>query len=372
MPGLMTLLLVAVAAGAALLGGVSNELYYNPKFEVPKEMWAVQTVAPGELEVRRVPVPVPQKGEILIKVHYTTVNPSDMYNALGTAGYRAADIKYPYGIGYEGSGEVVASGGGVPSYILAKLGTAVAAVSVNFSGQFWAEYAISAPSGILPLPSNVDYKEGAATFINPLTALSMLEIAKEGHHKALVHTAANSALGLQLIRAAPVYDVDVVCVVRGEKNVKILKEHNVPADLIVRTDVESFKTDLSKAVQKYDATLAFDAIAGDVSSDIYEVMPDESVVLIYGNLSGQGVPEELRSKKNDPKKPSYFFLVGPWLEEGGIMRQLKVFYRLFTMLPKELATKIDRVLGLKDDNLVDVLKSDYQTGGKMVIKTIMD
>ena len=38
----------------------------------------------------------------------------------------------------------------------------------------------------------------------------------------MVHTAANSALGLMLLRAAESHDLTVVCVVRGEKNQNIL------------------------------------------------------------------------------------------------------------------------------------------------------
>ena len=50
------------------------------------------------------------------------------------------------------------------------------------------------------------------------------QVAKESGHKSIVHTAANSALGLMLLRASETYNLTVVCVVRGEKNEKMLVE----------------------------------------------------------------------------------------------------------------------------------------------------
>lgn len=370
---LLALLTVLGAAGLAILG---NEMYYNPDAgKVPTEMWALQSSEAGKISLDRVPVPKPGKGEILVKVHYSPVNPSDIYNAMGTSDYAPSRGQFPHLNGLEGSGVVVASGGGPLGYIYSKLQLRVAAVSNNLNGQFWSEYAVTTPAYALPLPGEVDLKQGASTFVNPLTVLGMLEIANEGGHKGLLHTAASSSLGLQLLRAAPRYGTTILCVVRGEKNVKALKEVGHPDDLIIRSDVDTFEDDLKKAIAKYEVTLAFDAIGGSFSRKIYDLMPSKSIVYQYGKLSGEKLDAEfIESKKNDKDKPFSFWLVGPWIMEGGGFRMAKIAFNLYRMLPNELATTFDRELKMSDENIIDILYkyAEHQKGGKMVINTIMD
>jgi len=51
-------------------------------------------------------VPAPGQDEVLIKVEFSPINPSDLYSIQGT--YRPT----PHVLGIEGSGTVVRSGGG--------------------------------------------------------------------------------------------------------------------------------------------------------------------------------------------------------------------------------------------------------------------
>ena len=56
------------------------------------------------------PIPKPQKGQVLIKVIAAPINPSDieLYN-----GNYSHQKKFPTAMGFEGSGIVVESGGGL-------------------------------------------------------------------------------------------------------------------------------------------------------------------------------------------------------------------------------------------------------------------
>jgi NADPH:quinone reductase-like Zn-dependent oxidoreductase len=42
-----------------------------------KMMRALFRVAPGKMELREVPRPVPKSGQVLVKVAYSPINPSD-------------------------------------------------------------------------------------------------------------------------------------------------------------------------------------------------------------------------------------------------------------------------------------------------------
>lgn len=62
------------------------------------------------------------------------------------------------------------------------------------------------------------------SFVNPLTALAMLEKTKSGSHKAIIHTAAASSLGRMLNRLFNDAEIPIINVVRREEQVELLKK----------------------------------------------------------------------------------------------------------------------------------------------------
>lgn len=87
--------------------------------EIPKEMMTMVVTSPGNgttvrdvtVEIKTVPVPVPKRGEVLVKVAAAPINPSD-YGSW----YLSSAKAYPMNMGNEGCGIVVASGGGLSTY----------------------------------------------------------------------------------------------------------------------------------------------------------------------------------------------------------------------------------------------------------------
>ena len=64
----------------------------------------------------------------------------------------------------------------------------------------YAQYRCLKAADCLVLPAGTTPAEGASCFVNPLTALGMVETMRREGHKALVHTAAASNLGQMLNR----------------------------------------------------------------------------------------------------------------------------------------------------------------------------
>ena len=67
----------------------------------------------------------------------------------------------------------------------------------------------------LVLPAGTTAAEGASCFVNPLTALGMVETMRREGHKALVHTAAASNLGQMLNRICLKDGIGLVNIVRS-------------------------------------------------------------------------------------------------------------------------------------------------------------
>lgn len=128
----------------------------------------------------------------------------------------------------------------------------------------------------LPLEEGTSAAEGASCFVNPMTALGMVETMRMEDHKALVHTAAASNLGQMLNRVCIADGIDLVNIVRKPQQADILRD--LGAQHIVNSSSDSFLDDLTEALAKTGATLAFDATGGGkLASQILSCMEAAAV-----------------------------------------------------------------------------------------------
>jgi NADPH2:quinone reductase len=110
------------------------------------------------------------------------------------------------------------------------------------------------------LPPGITPAEGADCFVNPLTALGMVETMRREGHKALVHTAAASNLGQMLNKICIKDQVALVNIVRRPEHVDLLKR--IGATSVCDSASPRFMDDLVGALAASGATVAFDAIGG--------------------------------------------------------------------------------------------------------------
>jgi len=121
------------------------------------------------------------------------------------------------------------------------------------------------------LPDGATATEGAASFVNPFTALGMVETMRREGHTALVHTAAASNLGQMLNRVCLADGIELVNIVRRPEQADLLRD--LGARHVVDSSAESFMADLVEAIRAIGATLAFDAVGGGrLASDILNAM----------------------------------------------------------------------------------------------------
>ena len=231
------------------------------------------------VSIVREPVPTPGADEVVVRVEAAPINPSDLgllFGAAdlktimtsGTADLPAITARIPperrrsmagrvgqaMPVGNEGAGVVVAAGSSPQAQAL--LGRVVAA----FAGGMYAALRVVNVRDCLPLPDGITPAEGASAFINPLTALGMVETMRLEGHTALVHTAAASNLGQMLNRICIADDIPLVAIVRSSEQTALLKEQG--ARHVVDSSAPTFLHDLTEAIAATGATLGFDAIGG--------------------------------------------------------------------------------------------------------------
>ena len=157
-------------------------------------------------------------------------------------------------VGNEGAGVVVRAGTSAAAQAL--LGKTVAVVG----GGMYTQYRCIKAVTCLVLPEGTTPAEGAAWFVNPLTALGMVATMRAEGHKALVHTAAASNLGQMLNKICLKDNVGLVNVVRKAEHVTLLK--GIGATHVCNSSAPSFMDDLTEALAATGATVAFDAVGG--------------------------------------------------------------------------------------------------------------
>ena len=148
----------------------------------------------------------------------------------------------------------------------------------------YTQYRAVDASACLVLPDGTTPKDGASSFVNPLTALGMLETMRREGHSALVHTAAASNLGQMLVKLCIKDGVPLVNIVRKPDQEELLR--SLGAVHVCNSTSPSFSTDLVEALKATSATLAFDATGGGtLASQILSGMEQAANATAHGVLT---------------------------------------------------------------------------------------
>ncbi len=239
------------------------------------------------LSLQSIPTPVPAADEVIVRIEATPINPSDIGLLFGAADMATAKtfVKPVAGasadatgpvvtaqiparampgmggrlgqsmpVGNEGAGTVVAAGASPAAQAL--LGKLVAVLG----GAMYTQYRCVKAEQCLLLPKGATAADGASCFVNPLTALGMVETMRREGHTALVHTAAASNLGQMLNKICIKDGINLVNIVRKPEQAALLK--SIGAKYVCDAQSASFMEDLTQALVATGATIAFDATGG--------------------------------------------------------------------------------------------------------------
>jgi NADPH2:quinone reductase len=253
-----------------------------------------------ELWLEEAAVPELANDEVLIRVEAAPLNPSDIIllfgpadlstiQAIGSPDRPAVTASVPQPrlaavsgrldqavtVGNEGAGVVIEAGADMRELI----GRTVATRS-NLG--MYAQYRTAKGLECMVLPNGTTPRQGASAFINPLTALGMVETMKREGHTALVHTAAASNLGQMLNRLCVADGIPLINIVRKQEQAGILRK--LGARYVLDSTTSTFKTDLTDALADTGATLAFDAIGGgSTASTILAAMEQAAAGKVRGH-----------------------------------------------------------------------------------------
>ncbi|WP_273565682.1 alcohol dehydrogenase catalytic domain-containing protein [Maribacter halichondriae] len=313
------------------------------------------------LSIEQRPVPKPGKNEVLVKVAFSPLNPSDLATLEGHYGFKNPTPIVPGG---EGSGEVVAAGPGMmASYFNGKR---VACAGWGTGGGVWSEYVVkSVKGGVLPLNKSLPLEQGAMSIINPQTASSFIAIAKEGGHKAIALTAAASSLGQMVNKLGRSEGVQIINVVRREAQVDFLKAQG--AEIVLNSSEAGFEQELHDACHQNNTHLAFDAVAGPLTGKLLKAMPENSKVTVFSALSREAIQASPGLMIFENKAIDSFWL-GPYISNQSVLKTMRLWKRAQKQIPNHLKSNIRKIYPLHE---VKEAIRDYRsqmTGGKILLR----
>ncbi|PZO60469.1 NADPH:quinone reductase-like Zn-dependent oxidoreductase [Curtobacterium sp. JUb34] len=204
---------------------------------------------PERLERVTVPVPVPDIGEVLVRVRAAGINPADV----GDQRTGVFSGPPPFTPGWDVSGEVAALGPGVTVH---RVGDPVLGL-LPFPRRAgaYAEYAVGPARAFVPKPDTIDHVQAAALPLAGLTALQALVDTADVQPGARVAvTAASGGVGHLAVQVVAELGAHAVAVTSA-RSVDLLR------DLGVREFVDRDRTTLVDGADPVD--VVFELVGGD-------------------------------------------------------------------------------------------------------------
>jgi NADPH:quinone reductase-like Zn-dependent oxidoreductase len=224
---------------------------------------------------------------------------------------------------------------------------------------------VSTKGGALPLRESVSLEQGATSVINPLAASAFIEIAKKGGHEAIVLTAAASSLGRMVNRLASSEGIEVINVVRRDGQVELLRQQGV--SIVLNSSDSGFDEALRNACHEYDAHLAFDAVAGELTARLLRALPSNSKVTLFGALSFEP-PKTTPGQLIFENKSMDGFWLGPFIASKNLVQTMLMWRRAQKLLSTDLRSDIRAEYPLEDAPRAVEEYVSQMTRGKVLLR----
>ena len=322
---------------------------------LPETYQALVTTSPGQPpKVDTLPLPKPGENQILVKVAFAPINPSDIASMYG--GY----VQKLNIIGLEGSGTVVALGQNLK--VPFTVGQKVHLRGPGTMGQYILVDCFSA----WPVQGDLSLENAAAHIVNPGTAVYMATLAQQGGHKAAIHTAGSSALGRMLIRYFKEKGIKLINIVRRDDFTQELKDEG--ADYVLNSTAPDFEAQLKEIAEKEQATIAFDAIAGDFTNKVITAQPAGSICYVYGGLGGRAVNSISIMELFKGKKITGLYLTNYVTEQAKTGKIQEFFKEVHSRLGTTFKTSVQKVFKLEEIHEALAYYKENSSKGKILLQ----
>lgn len=233
------------------------------------------------LQIEDLPVENPGPGEVRLKVEAIGLNRAEV---MFRTGQYVEQPEFPSRIGIEATGVVDAVGEGVAHV---KVGDRVSVVPGQSIGKYgtYGESAIVPAKSALPYPENLTPIEGAAIWVQYLTAyFAFVDLGDLQPGQNVLITAASSSAGLAAIELARLMGAKSIATTRTSAKKQALLDAG--ADAVIVTDEEKLGERVQEITAGKGAELIYDPIVGDTLPALADAVAWGGQIILYGALGG--------------------------------------------------------------------------------------
>lgn len=217
--------------------------------------------ASNVFKLESAPIPALNEGEVLIKVHATSINPIDVKTREGSGLAGMYKDLLPVILGWDVSGVVEGVGTNVTDF---KAGDEVYGMPVfPMLAKTYAEYLVAPASQLAKKPKNISHNEAAALPLVGLTALQGLDAMNLQSRETLLVHAAAGGVGHMVVQLAKARGAKVIGTASA-------KNHEFLRSLGVDEIIDYTKTPFEQVVKNVDAV--FDCVGGEVQTRSFQTL----------------------------------------------------------------------------------------------------
>lgn len=324
---------------------------------LPETYKAITKVKPGETpNVETLPLPKPGNNQVLVKIAFAPINPSDLLAMRGLYGPKDTNL-----CGLEGSGTVVALGENLK--VPFTIGQKVHLLGPGTMGQ----YCLANTNDVWPVQGDISLEQASSHFINPLTVVCFGKFVQQGGHKTVIHTVGSSAMGRMVIRYFKAMGIKTINILRKDEYIQELKD--IGADYVLNSTAPDFEKQLKEIAEKENATIAFDAIAADFTGKVVTAQPAGSICYVYSALGGHAVNTISIMELFKGKQITGFTLsmdVDGMVESGKIKRE--DLNKAHTLLNSTLQSHTQKIFKLEEVAEALALYEKSSSAGKILFQ----
>jgi NADPH:quinone reductase len=241
-----------------------------------KAMCIQQYGGPEVIQLQDLAIPVPQTGDVLIRVKSAGLNFIDIYQRTGL--YKNP---LPFVLGNEAAGVVQAVGDGVQEF---SAGDRVA--FAMHLGAF-AEYVCVPAAKVVAIPDSIDFATAAAVMLQGMTAhyLTHHTFPLQPGHTALVHAAAGGT-GQLLVQMAKLRGASIVATVSTAAKADIARQAG--ADHVINYAEQDFSERLRELGIRVD--VIYDSVGQATFERGLSCLKPRGYMVLFGQSSGPVAP----------------------------------------------------------------------------------
>ena len=318
---------------------------------------------PEVLSYEQISDPIPEKGEVLVKVNYCAINHLDIWVRNGIANKK---ISFPHILGCDISGTLLEGFSGFKKgekvIIYPAFDEKIPRVSFGIIGGFgkyrggYAELIAVPKKNVIKKPAWLSDKEAAAINVSYLTAWNMLEKSRCKKDDIVLIWGANSGVGSAAILLAKAKGLQVITIASNKNKIKFAKK--LGADYVIDRSTQDITHEVLKITNQIGVNAVIDHVGARTWPISLEVLKVKGKMIACGTTTGGESTVNIRSLYSKEAQ-----IMGAYLGSKSQLASLHKFMKI-----KKIRPIIDHTYKLRDARLAHQKMEKSNQFGKILLR----